>query len=81
MAFMVACGGKAEVYVTSGVGEVQPRFAQYESELGSVSAQSDSYIKLLPTKTLQPIYGFGAAITGSTCYNLLQMSAEDRERT
>ncbi len=29
--------------------------------------------------TYQSVVGFGPAITGSTCYNLLQMSAEDRE--
>ncbi len=32
-----------------------------------------------PATRYQEIDGFGAAITGSTCYNLMQMSAEDRK--
>ena len=78
---LTACSKHAEVYVTSGEGEVQYRFAEYaDTPLQRVSPAEGSYIKLLPEQTLQPIYGFGAAITGSTCYNLLQMSEQDRER-
>ncbi len=35
-------------------------------------------ITIDPTKRYQEIDGFGAAITGSTCYNLLKMTAADR---
>ncbi len=35
-------------------------------------------IFLDPSDRFQEIDGFGAAITGSSCYNLLHMSAEDR---
>ncbi|MBD5180548.1 MAG: glucosylceramidase [Bacteroidales bacterium] len=35
-------------------------------------------IQLLPEITYQEIDGFGAAITGSTAYNLMKMKAEDR---
>lgn len=35
-------------------------------------------ITLLPTETYQTMDGFGVAITGSTCYNLMQMTAENR---
>lgn len=35
-------------------------------------------IKLEPTVKFQEMDGFGAAITGSACYNLLKMSPEDR---
>lgn len=41
---------------------------------------SPSTIRLNPDETFQTIDGFGAAITGSTAYNLLKMSAEDRAK-
>ena len=75
-----SCSRRAEVYVTSAVGEVQFRFSQLNNaDLRATSPCQGNYIKLLSESRRQPIYGFGAAITGSTCYNLLQMSAEDRE--
>lgn len=37
-------------------------------------------IKIIPTERYQEMDGFGAAITGSTCYNLLLMQPEDRRR-
>lgn len=37
-------------------------------------------IKLQPDKTYQDIDGFGAAITGSTAYNLMKMTPEKRTR-
>ena len=39
---------------------------------------SPSTIRLNPGETFQTIDGFGAAITGSTAYNLLKMTPEDR---
>ena len=38
----------------------------------------ETTINLKPTETYQQIDGFGAAITGSTCYNLLKMTAANR---
>ncbi len=79
----VACSsGTAEVYITTGEGhDPQLSFAQVDGvELRKVGAEVENYIQLLPEQTLQPIYGFGAAITGSTCYNLLKMTEEDREK-
>ena len=35
-------------------------------------------ITLNPTEQYQTMDGFGAAITGATCFNLLQMKPEDR---
>lgn len=71
----------AEVYVTSGAGEMQFRFAQLNNaELRNLTPDNGNYIKLLSESRRQPIYGFGAAVTGSTCYNLMQMSEEDREK-
>ena len=77
-----SCNRLAEVYVTSGEGhEPQLSFAQVEGvELRKAGTEAENFIQLQPEQTLQPIYGFGAAITGSTCYNLLQMTEEDREK-
>ncbi len=36
-------------------------------------------IKLDATRTFQTIDGFGAALTGSSCYNLMRMSPADRQ--
>lgn len=41
---------------------------------------SPSTIRLNPAETFQTIDGFGAAITGSTAYNLMKMSATDRAK-
>lgn len=41
---------------------------------------SPSTIKLNPSEKFQEIDGFGAAITGSTAYNLLKMDAADRAK-
>ena len=78
---MLSCGPrKAEVYVTSGEGDMQFRFAQLgNAELRKVAPSEGNFIQLKPESHRQPVYGFGAAITGSTCYNLLKMSEEDRE--
>ncbi|MDR2475815.1 MAG: glucosylceramidase [Bacteroidales bacterium] len=35
-------------------------------------------VKLKPAERFQTIDGFGAAVTGSTCFNLMQMTAADR---
>lgn len=81
LAGFTSCQDLAEVYVTSGAGEMQFRFAQFNNaELRAVTPAKGNYIRLLSESRRQPIYGFGAAITGSTCYNLLKMNEEDREK-
>lgn len=40
----------------------------------------ETTITMNPTVRFQEIDGFGAAITGSTCYNLLQMTAANRTK-
>ena len=42
--------------------------------------KSPNTITLDPTQRFQTMDGFGAAITGSTAYNLLQMTASDRQK-
>ncbi len=46
------------------------------SSTGSTLAPDN--IRMNPDETYQEMDGFGAAITGSTCYNLMQMSQADR---
>ena len=41
---------------------------------------SPSTITLKPSETFQTMDGFGTAITGSTCHNLLKMAPEDRAK-
>lgn len=66
-----------EAYVTSE--NLAYRFTKIDTKFASVS-MSPSKIKLDPTETYQDIDGFGAALTGSSCYNLMKMPAEDRAR-
>lgn len=40
---------------------------------------SPTCITLLPEEEYQTMDGFGVAVTGSTCYNLLKMNPEDRK--
>jgi len=40
----------------------------------------ETTITMNPSETFQEIDGFGAAITGSTCYNLLKMTSENRSK-
>jgi len=40
----------------------------------------ETTITMKPSETFQEIDGFGAAITGSTCYNLLKMNVENRTK-
>jgi len=37
-------------------------------------------IQMNPSEVFQEMDGFGAAMTGSSCYNLLKMTAEDRAK-
>lgn len=41
---------------------------------------SPTTVTLNPNVRYQSMDGFGAAITGSTCYNLMKMASEDRAR-
>lgn len=53
---------------------------EQSAELKSGSSMAQTNIRLNPNEQYQEIDGFGAAITGSTCYNLMQMSAADRAK-
>jgi len=49
-------------------------------DFGDKSNLSPSTITLDPAQRFQSMDGFGAAVTGSTCYNLMKMQPEDRKR-
>jgi glycoside hydrolase family 30, candidate beta-glycosidase len=51
-----------------------------ESTAGLLPAASydRASIVISPSQRYQTVYGFGAALTGSTCYNLMQMTPENR---
>lgn len=53
-------------------------FAPQQLQFGKPASMSPYVVNLKPDETFQTIEGFGPAITGSTCYNLLKMTKEDR---
>lgn len=44
------------------------------------SVPENNHVRLFPETVHQVMDGFGAAITGSSCYNLLKMTPEDRRK-
>lgn len=64
-----------EVYVTSQ--NLAYAFTRIPTDFAQVS-MSPKKIKIDPSTKYQEIDGFGMAITGASCYNLLKMKAEDR---
>ncbi len=74
-----ALKGDVEVYVTSANKSML--FASIPLNFSTKPNMSpETTINLKPNETFQVIDGFGAAITGSTCYNLLKMTAENRTK-
>jgi len=70
--------GDVTIYVTTNNRTYD--FAKQAVDFGSGSNMSPTTITLDQATRYQTMDGFGAAITGSTCYNLMQMSAEDRAK-
>jgi glucosylceramidase len=69
-------GDVATIYTTTGSGAQLLNMSKAEVFTGNNMAPST--IILDPAQQYQTMDGFGFAITYSTCYNLLKMSAEDR---
>ena len=70
---------KVEAYVTTA--DRTMLFEKIPVKLNVKSKEkSDATITLNPKETFQTIDGFGAAISGSAAYNLLQMSATNRAK-
>lgn len=66
------------IYVTTN-----NRSKDFEQETAAFSENanmSPTTITLDPKVKYQSIDGFGAAVTGSTCYNLMRMNKEDRRK-
>lgn len=68
--------GKVTIYTTTADGNVL--FSSRESGYLKIPEVNQKTITLSQSKRYQVIDGFGAAVTGSTAYNLLQMSKENR---
>ena len=67
------------VKVITTTGDRSKEFKTDTLALFSADKTTNANITLKPTEKFQIVYGFGAAITGSTCYNLMQMSPADRK--
>jgi glucosylceramidase len=72
----IPTGDVATIYTTTGSGAQLLNMSKAEVFTGNNMAPST--IILDPAQQYQTMDGFGFAITYSTCYNLLKMSAEDR---
>lgn len=70
--------GDVTIYVTTG-SRLQD-FAQKAVDFSEKDNLSPRTIELDPATRYQTMDGFGAAVTGSTCYNLLKMTQEDRTK-
>jgi len=70
--------GDVTIYTTTGSRSLDfgKRFVDFSSKFN----MSPNTITLDPAKKFQTMDGFGAAVTGSTCYNLMKMSKEDRTK-
>ena len=67
-----------DLYITTANGG--RRFFHDSLAFNSKPNMSPYTITLNPAESYQVMEGFGAAITGSSCYNLLKMKAEDRTK-
>ncbi|MBK5195483.1 MAG: glucosylceramidase [Proteiniphilum sp.] len=70
--------GDVTIYVTTN--NRSQDFAKKTADFSEKSNMSPTTITLDPTVRYQSMDGFGAAITGSTCYNLMQMTPENRTK-
>lgn len=70
--------GSATVFVTTNTRSLD--FVRKDIKFNNKVNSSASIIMLDPSVRYQSMDGFGAAITGSTCYNLKQMTSVDRTK-
>lgn len=68
---------EAQVFTTTADGVYA--LTQTTANVSTGDNMAPTTLQVDPTKRYQTIDGFGFAITYSTCYNLLKMSAADRE--
>lgn len=68
-----------EVYVLVSTGNRQKEL--YRETIGFERGEADDItIKLMPEERYQTMDGFGAAVTGSSAFNLMKMSEENRTK-
>jgi len=70
--------GDVTMFVTTNTRSQD--FKKQFTDFSDKSNMSPTTIKLEPDTRYQTMDGFGAAVTGSTCYNLMQMTQENREK-
>ncbi|WP_196934284.1 glycoside hydrolase family 30 protein [Sphingobacterium hungaricum] len=70
--------GDVKIFVTSNNRAYD--FYKHYQDFSNNDNMSPNTITLDPNTKFQTMDGFGAAITGSTCYNLLKMTQEDRTK-
>jgi glucosylceramidase len=70
--------GDVKIYVTTAnrVLDFKKQAIDFDKKIDATALQ----IQLRPSERYQTVDGFGAAITGATCYNLLRMSQTDRTK-
>ena len=71
-------GRKAVTYTTTTSGTYS--LTKSSTDVVSATTTTGARITILPAQTFQTMDGFGAAITYSTAYNLMNMSKEDRTK-
>lgn len=72
--------GDKEVYVLVTTNNRAYDLARHDVDFSTASNMSPNTINLQPETRFQEMDGFGAAITGSSCYNLMQMSRANRTK-
>ncbi|WP_291858036.1 glycoside hydrolase family 30 beta sandwich domain-containing protein [Marinilabilia sp.] len=70
-------GGDVTIFTTTGNRAYD--FQRGAVDFSETSNMSPTTITLVPSVKYQKMNGFGAAITGSSCFNLMQMEPADRE--
>jgi glucosylceramidase len=70
--------GDVTLYVTTATRSYD--FKKQAADFSNKANMSPTTITLEPDQRYQTMDGFGAAVTGSTCYNLLQMTPENRAK-
>ena len=73
-----ACTAQKNVNAFVTTADQSMVFKPLSIPLVNGSSADANTIVLNPAVKFQEMDGFGAAITGSTCYNLLKMKPEDR---
>lgn len=71
-----AADGDVHIYVTTA--DKSRLFEESTADFGKPGSMSPYVVNIDPSETYQTVDGFGAAITGATCYNLMHMTSEDR---